>query len=66
MRSAVAILACVAVPVCGELADVDEGGFVSAPAIEIDAPPAIFEALTDEIDVETGSPVAVEGAEDAP
>lgn len=50
MTRALAVFACFAVPVFAELAEVDEGGFVSTHVIEIDAPPArVFEALTDEI-----------------
>ena len=51
MVKAFAVLACFAVPVFGELAEVAEGGFVSTHVVEIDAPPQrVFQALTEEID----------------
>ena len=51
MVRAFAVLACFAVPVFGELAEVAEGGFVSTHVVEIDAPPPrVFQALTEEID----------------
>ena len=50
MRSAIAGFLLLATPVFGEVAEVDEDGFVSTHVIEIDATPArVFEALTDEI-----------------
>ena len=50
MKMLIAFLAWFALPVLAEVTEVDELGFVSRHALEIDASPArVFEALTDDI-----------------